>query len=31
MIIEVSGYQPIVSPYILTHTKTYSLEFPLKF
>jgi len=31
MIIGVSGYQPIRIPHVLTHTLTFSSEFPLKF
>ena len=30
MVIRASGYQPKLSPYVLTYTKTFLLEFPLK-
>jgi len=29
MVIGASGYQPKLSPYVLTYTKTVLLEFPL--
>jgi len=30
MVIGASTYQPKLSPYVLTYTKTFPLEFPLK-